>query len=242
VRKWGNARGAKGVDHSRRLWGQRETGGARQSRQKAPAFIEWHEADEARVLTSGSLSPGAYSARRNTVHAAPCPLLDFPPAGMRRSREVKEPYLVVCVYFLPTRCVCNCRKGHTARRRAVRWLLCLGLAAIVDFFATVISIPLWAGPLVAWQTSVALALPVTIGHLDPAMPGQDNWRWCNKCQTLSFAGNASPGTCAAGGLHNHAGSGNHVLAQAQNGLRGQDNWRCNKCQEPTFAGSATMGA
>ncbi|MEA2738314.1 MAG: AsmA family protein, partial [Acetobacteraceae bacterium] len=53
-----------------------------------------------------------------------------------------------------------------ARRRAVGWLLCLGLAAILGCFATVMSIPLWLRPLVAWQTSVALARPVTIGHLD----------------------------------------------------------------------------
>jgi uncharacterized protein involved in outer membrane biogenesis len=52
-----------------------------------------------------------------------------------------------------------------ARRRAVRWLLCLGLAAIAGFFATVVSIPLWMGPLVGWRTSVALTRPVTIGHL-----------------------------------------------------------------------------
>ena len=45
VTRRGNARGAKGVGHSRCLLGQRETGGIR----KAPAFVEWHEPDEARV-------------------------------------------------------------------------------------------------------------------------------------------------------------------------------------------------
>ena len=49
VPKRGNARGAKGVGHSRCLLGQRETGGTRLSRRKAPAFVEWHEPDEARV-------------------------------------------------------------------------------------------------------------------------------------------------------------------------------------------------
>src|SRR5215471_14027754 len=49
VTKRGNARGAKGVGHSRRLLGQRETGGTRLSRRKASAFVEWHEPDEARV-------------------------------------------------------------------------------------------------------------------------------------------------------------------------------------------------
>ena len=42
---------------------------------------------------------------------------------------------------------------------------------------------------------------------------QDNWRWCNKCQALAFAGNGSLGACPAGGQHNDTGSGDHVLAQ-----------------------------
>src|SRR5215471_3598167 len=42
---------------------------------------------------------------------------------------------------------------------------------------------------------------------------QDNWRWCNKCQALAFAGNGSLGACPAGGQHNDPGSGDHVLAQ-----------------------------
>ena len=48
VMKRGNARGAKGVGHSRRLLGQRETGGTQRFRRKAPAFVEWHEPDELR--------------------------------------------------------------------------------------------------------------------------------------------------------------------------------------------------
>ena len=49
VRKRGNARGAKGVGHSRHSLGQRETGGTRLPCRKAPAFAGWHEPDEARV-------------------------------------------------------------------------------------------------------------------------------------------------------------------------------------------------
>jgi uncharacterized protein involved in outer membrane biogenesis len=52
-----------------------------------------------------------------------------------------------------------------ARRRAVRWLLCLSLTVTGVVGATVISIPLWIGPLVASQASATLARPVTIGHL-----------------------------------------------------------------------------
>ena len=43
--------------------------------------------------------------------------------------------------------------------------------------------------------------------------GQDNWRWCKKCQVLAFAGNPNVGNCASGGMHDHTGSGNYVLAQ-----------------------------
>jgi uncharacterized protein involved in outer membrane biogenesis len=72
---------------------------------------------------------------------------------------------MACVY-VPLECATSAtaERVHMARRRAVRWLLCLGLAAIVGFFA-IVMIPVWMGPLVAWQTSGALARPVTIGHL-----------------------------------------------------------------------------
>ncbi len=40
---------------------------------------------------------------------------------------------------------------------------------------------------------------------------QENWQWCNKCQVLAFAGTPSAGACAAGGLHDHTGSGNYIL-------------------------------
>ena len=74
---------------------------------------------------------------------------------------------------------------------------------------------------------------------------QDNWRWCNKCQGLAFAGNPSPGACPAGGTHDHSGSGNYILV-----LDSpipipftQDNWRwCNKCQGLAYAGNPSVGA
>lgn len=44
-----------------------------------------------------------------------------------------------------------------------------------------------------------------------AVGGQDNWRWCTKCQGLAFAGNSSLGPCPAGGTHDHTGSGNYSL-------------------------------
>ena len=54
---------------------------------------------------------------------------------------------------------------------------------------------------------------LAIKATNAALPqdSQDNWRWCKKCQVLSLAGGSSAGTCGAGGLHDHTGSGNYVL-------------------------------
>ena len=72
---------------------------------------------------------------------------------------------------------------------------------------------------------------------------QTDWKWCNKCQSLSFAGNTSPGACAAGGSHNHAGSGDYALPEnVTAGPNRQSNWKwCNKCQVLAFAGSSSLG-
>jgi len=35
--------------------------------------------------------------------------------------------------------------------------------------------------------------------------GQNNWRWCNKCHGLFFAGHGA-GVCPAGGGHDKTGS------------------------------------
>lgn len=43
--------------------------------------------------------------------------------------------------------------------------------------------------------------------------GQDNWRWCHKCEALWFAGHATHGAYPADGAeHSRKGSGNYVLA------------------------------
>jgi CubicO group peptidase (beta-lactamase class C family) len=71
---------------------------------------------------------------------------------------------------------------------------------------------------------------------------QDNWRWCNKCQALGFAGSSGLGACSAGGQHDHVGSGDYALVDNDLAMPGQDNWRwCNKCQTLCFAGSAALG-
>ena len=70
--------------------------------------------------------------------------------------------------------------------------------------------------------------------------GQSNWKWCNKCEGLTFAGSA--GNCPAGGVHDHNGSGDYSLALNDAAFQGQDGWKlCNKCQGICFTGSADLG-
>ncbi|MGO8960983.1 MAG: C1 family peptidase [Streptosporangiaceae bacterium] len=72
---------------------------------------------------------------------------------------------------------------------------------------------------------------------------QADWKWCNKCQALAFAGNATVGACSAGGVHDHVGSGDYLLANGVTNTAAQSNWRwCSKCQVLAFAGNATLGA
>jgi hypothetical protein len=65
--------------------------------------------------------------------------------------------------------------------------------------------------------------------------GQDNWRWCHKCQGLYFGGN--PGShCPAGGPHENVGSGNYDIVHNWAAAPGQDGWRwCHKCQGMYFS-------
>jgi hypothetical protein len=66
--------------------------------------------------------------------------------------------------------------------------------------------------------------------------GQNNWRWCKKCQCLAFAGNAA-GSCPAGGTHDHSSSSDYNLAIAMPSFSGQNNWRwCKKCAGLAYAG------
>jgi hypothetical protein len=67
---------------------------------------------------------------------------------------------------------------------------------------------------------------------------QSDWRWCNKCQGLFFAGN-NLGVCPAGGTHNDSGSGDYTLdfsSISGGGYQSEWSW-CNKCQDLFFAGN-----
>lgn len=67
--------------------------------------------------------------------------------------------------------------------------------------------------------------------------GQSNWRWCNKCQGLTFGG-AGAGNCPAGGVHDLSTSFDYLLLLDDNRFPGQNTWRwCKKCQGLAYAGA-----
>jgi subtilase family serine protease len=68
-------------------------------------------------------------------------------------------------------------------------------------------------PLPAWQAAAGVPTSLKGTSLQASLQDQANWRWCNKCQGLAFAGSTSLGLCPAGGNHDHTGSGNYVLLQ-----------------------------
>lgn len=73
-------------------------------------------------------------------------------------------------------------------------------------------------PLTA-QIDVAAAilkLQHQVAELTAAIQGgQDNWRWCQKCEGLFFGGHATHGKCPADGQpHSLQGSGNYKLRTA----------------------------
>jgi extracellular elastinolytic metalloproteinase len=60
------------------------------------------------------------------------------------------------------------------------------------------------------------SIPPSINDYGVPFPatGQENWRWCHKCQGLYFSGGKSQGVCPAGTTHDHTGSGNYLLAHS----------------------------
>lgn len=82
-----------------------------------------------------------------------------------------------------------------------------------------------------------------VAHQANNMPGnmaeiawpdaERQWRECKKCRALSY-GTASPGTCAAGGLHEPFDD-DHGLVKNDPQASGQPGWRrCTKCQSLFF--------
>jgi hypothetical protein len=64
----------------------------------------------------------------------------------------------------------------------------------------------------------------------PSYPGQQNWRWCDRCQGLFYGPNAAWSRCPEGGRH-VIGTTVYVLLSQSPLAGGQHGWRwCRKCQ------------
>ena len=71
---------------------------------------------------------------------------------------------------------------------------------------------------------------------------QAGWRWCSKCQGLTFAGGSTLGPCPAGDTHLHKGSWNYIVEYGDPIEGAQANWRsCSKCLTLIFGGSVDAG-
>ncbi len=78
----------------------------------------------------------------------------------------------------------------------------------------------------------------------PPPPGQTNWRYCRKCQSMFYDGYAAKGACPVGG--SHVASGYNFVLQHDAFFKvydvQQDKWRyCDKCFALHFDGYATSG-
>jgi M6 family metalloprotease-like protein len=64
-----------------------------------------------------------------------------------------------------------------------------------------------------------------------AAPGQHGWRYCSKCQGLSYGPNQPASHCPAGGTHDGSQSGDYSLVVNEANSPGEHDWRwCHKCQ------------
>jgi hypothetical protein len=73
--------------------------------------------------------------------------------------------------------------------------------------------------------------------------GQQNWRWCHKCQGLFSTHTLVTGPCPADGVHDLGSSSNYGLIASQPGVPGQNQWRqCQKCNGIYYSGNPTQGA
>jgi hypothetical protein len=74
--------------------------------------------------------------------------------------------------------------------------------------------------------------PDDIAGLHTAYPHEGQWRWCRKCQGLSYGPNQAFSRCSAGGSHDGANSGNYILSAGPPSSNvWVSGWRhCNKCQ------------
>ncbi|MEJ7680540.1 MAG: hypothetical protein WKG06_22345 [Segetibacter sp.] len=103
--------------------------------------------------------------------------------------------------------------------------------------------------LVAWTDATKLGghefagFNFILPHDNTPAQGQNNWRYCIKCQALYFNGHDDTGICAGGGSHEfNPDSYNFELPYEPAAIKGQDNWRfCIKCQGLYFDGYDDKG-
>jgi hypothetical protein len=83
---------------------------------------------------------------------------------------------------------------------------------LVDAVAELSKMILWFRNQLKAETEKTVALSTEVAELKKTLAtAQDNWRWCNKCEGLFFAGHHTKGVCPADGEHSLEGSGNYRL-------------------------------
>ncbi len=60
--------------------------------------------------------------------------------------------------------------------------------------------------------------------------GQSYWRWCTKCEGLSYWSSGDPLPCPGGGTHTYGSASLYIVSHGAAGVDGQAGWRfCRKC-------------
>jgi len=93
-----------------------------------------------------------------------------------------------------------------------------------DFFNRIMKIGI-TGAIVSFIPSAIITKA-----LAASAPDQNEWRRCNKCDSLFYDGYSNKGRCPGGGGHVAEGSSDYFLTYNSPGP-GQPDWRfCNKCE------------
>jgi len=102
--------------------------------------------------------------------------------------------------------------------------------------------PLGRRALLTGAAGMAGALGLGFATALPAAAArQTDWRWCNRCQCLFYAGNYTTGWCTQGGGHDYRDSYRYRCNYGS-GSQGHSRWRwCNKCQSLFYGGTSSRG-
>ncbi|MGC2406068.1 MAG: hypothetical protein WA431_06630 [Candidatus Cybelea sp.] len=82
-----------------------------------------------------------------------------------------------------------------------------------------------------------------LAHDIPARPTmQNSWRYCEKCHSMFWDGEADKGSCAAGGGHQSSGFNFFLPHDIPGTPSAQTSWRyCQKCRTMFYDGTADQG-